>query len=204
MGLVSIFSGAKRGRGSGHVEADYVFIGGGSAGCVLANRLSADPRNHVVLVEAGGNGKSFLLSMPAGFGVTANGPGHSWHYSGEAEPAIHGRRMLLPRGKGLGGSSNINGLLYVRGNRPTIIAGIILVRLAGAGPMLRLISARVNIMRAAVRNGAGMMGLCASKKSPTATRRMTIMAPINLGPFTIKQPSQMGADALRHMHFCTR
>jgi choline dehydrogenase len=99
------------------VEADFVIIGGGSAGCVLANRLSADPRNHVVLVEAGGQGKSFLLSMPAGFGVTANGPGHSWHYSGEAEPAIHGRRMLLPRGKGLGGSSNINGLLYVRGQQ---------------------------------------------------------------------------------------
>lgn len=99
------------------MEADFVIIGGGSAGCVLANRLSADPRNHVILVEAGGQGKSFLLSMPAGFGVTANGPGHSWHYSGEAEPAIHGRRMLLPRGKGLGGSSNINGLLYVRGQQ---------------------------------------------------------------------------------------
>lgn len=99
------------------MEADFVIIGGGSAGCVLANRLSADPRNHVILVEAGGQGKSFLLSMPAGFGVTANGPGHSWHYSGEAEQAIHGRRMLLPRGKGLGGSSNINGLLYVRGQQ---------------------------------------------------------------------------------------
>lgn len=101
----------------GIVEADFVIIGGGSAGCVLANRLSSDPRNQVVLVEAGGNGKSFLLSMPAGFGVTANAPGHSWHYSGPPEPSIHGRQMLLPRGKGLGGSSNINGLLYVRGQQ---------------------------------------------------------------------------------------
>ena len=104
-------------QGQAHVEADFVIIGGGSAGCVLANRLSADPRNQVILVEAGGKGQSFLLSMPAGFGVTANAPGHSWHYSGPPEPAINGRQMLLPRGKGLGGSSLINGMLYLRGHR---------------------------------------------------------------------------------------
>ena len=97
------------------MEADFVIIGGGSAGCVLANRLSADPRNHVVLVEAGGDGKSFLTKMPAGYGKTANEFGHSWHYHGEQEDTLDNRRMLLPRGRGLGGSSNINGLLYVRG-----------------------------------------------------------------------------------------
>jgi choline dehydrogenase len=97
------------------MEADFVIVGGGSAGCVLAYRLSEDPRNRVVLIEAGGDGKSFLTSMPAGYGKTANEFGHSWHYHGEPEPSIGNRRMLLPRGRGLGGSSNINGLLYVRG-----------------------------------------------------------------------------------------
>jgi choline dehydrogenase len=99
------------------MEADFVIIGGGSAGCVLANRLSTDPRNRVLLIEAGGDGKSFLTSMPAGYGKTANEFGHSWHYHGEPEPSIGNRRMLLPRGRGLGGSSNINGLLYVRGQQ---------------------------------------------------------------------------------------
>ncbi len=97
------------------MDSDFIIVGGGSAGCVLANRLSADPANNVVLVEAGGDGDSFFVKMPAGYGKTANEFGHSWHYESEPEPAIGGRRMLLPRGRGLGGSSNINGLLYVRG-----------------------------------------------------------------------------------------
>lgn len=97
------------------MDFDFIIVGAGSAGCVLANRLSVDPACRVLLLEAGGKGDSFLVSMPAGFGKTANEPGHSWHYFSAPEPGLGHRPMLLPRGRGLGGSSNINGLLYVRG-----------------------------------------------------------------------------------------
>ncbi|MGB5078185.1 MAG: GMC family oxidoreductase N-terminal domain-containing protein [Sphingorhabdus sp.] len=96
-------------------QADFIIIGGGSAGCVLANRLSEDPSCRVLLIEAGGSGESFFVSMPAGWGKTTSEPGHNWHYNSSAEPNLGGRAMPIPRGKGLGGSSNINGLLYVRG-----------------------------------------------------------------------------------------
>lgn len=96
-------------------EFDFVIVGAGSAGCVLANRLSADGRFRVALLEAGGNGDSFFTRMPIGYGKTAFEPGHSWHYFSAPEPGLGGRRVLLPRGKGLGGSSNINGLIYIRG-----------------------------------------------------------------------------------------
>ena len=94
---------------------DFVVVGAGSAGCVLANRLSADGRHSVALLEAGGEAGSFMVRMPIGYGKIAFEPGLSWHWSSAPEPGLGGRRVLLPRGKGLGGSSNINGLLYVRG-----------------------------------------------------------------------------------------
>ena len=96
-------------------EFDFVIVGAGSAGCVLANRLSADGRHRVALIEAGGPDKNFLIRMPIGYGQIAFQPGESWHYFSAPEPGLGGRRMLLPRGKGLGGSSNINGLIYIRG-----------------------------------------------------------------------------------------
>lgn len=99
------------------MQVDYIIVGGGSAGCVLAARLSERPDVRVLLIEAGGNGKGFLVSMPAGYGKTTGEFGHSWHYHSRPEASIGGRRMLLPRGRGLGGSSNINGLLYVRGQQ---------------------------------------------------------------------------------------
>ena len=97
------------------MEADFIIVGAGSAGCVLANRLSADPSTTVILVEAGGAGDSFMVSMPLGYGKTMAEFGNSWHYYSAPEPTLQDRRVLIPRGRGLGGSSNINGLVYVRG-----------------------------------------------------------------------------------------
>ena len=96
-------------------DFDYIIVGAGSAGCVLANRLSAGGRHRVALLEAGGSASSFFVRMPIGYGKIAFEPGLSWHYFSAPEPGLDGRRVLLPRGKGLGGSSNINGLIYIRG-----------------------------------------------------------------------------------------
>ena len=98
-------------------DFDYIIIGAGSAGCVLANRLSANPENSVALVEAGKRDSNFLIHMPRGYGKTTTQPGESWHYFSEPEPHLESRKILLPRGKGLGGSSNINGMIYIRGQR---------------------------------------------------------------------------------------
>ena len=99
------------------MKFDYIIIGAGSAGCVLANRLSANPKNSVALIEAGKRDSNFMIHMPIGYGKTTSEPGESWHYFSQAEPHVNDRKILLPRGKGLGGSSNINGMIYIRGQR---------------------------------------------------------------------------------------
>lgn len=98
-------------------EFDYIIVGAGSAGCVLANRLSADPAQQVLLLEAGPRDRSPWIHVPGGIFNLINNPALDWCYQTEPEPQLQGRRMAWPRGKVLGGSSSINGLVYVRGQR---------------------------------------------------------------------------------------
>lgn len=97
-------------------EFDFIIVGAGSAGCVLADRLSADGKNKVLLLEFGGSDRSIFIQMPAALAYPMHSKKYNWGYESEPEPALNGRRLSCPRGKGLGGSSSINGLVYVRGN----------------------------------------------------------------------------------------
>ena len=107
--------------------ADFIVVGAGSAGCVLANRLSADPKNRVLLLEAGGDDRptrepgqflsNLMIHVPVGYSQTLKDPKVNWLYPTEPDPGTGGRVHIWPRGKVLGGSSSINGLLYIRGQR---------------------------------------------------------------------------------------
>jgi choline dehydrogenase len=97
------------------VEADFVVIGAGSAGCTVAARLSEDPAIRVVLIEAGGEDKNRWIHIPLGFGKTFADPSVNWCYETEPDAGAAGRRVFWPRGKVLGGSSSINGMVYIRG-----------------------------------------------------------------------------------------
>ena len=97
------------------IEADYVVVGAGSAGCVVAARLSEDPSVKVVVLEAGGPDRNIWIHIPIGYGKTIVDPSVNWMYETEPDPGANGRKLFWPRGKVLGGSSSINGLLYVRG-----------------------------------------------------------------------------------------
>ena len=96
---------------------DYIIVGAGSAGCVLANRLTASGRHRVLLLEAGGADRNIWIHIPLGYGKLFANKKVNWLYSTEPEPELNNRRIIQPRGKVLGGSSSINGLLYIRGQR---------------------------------------------------------------------------------------
>ncbi|GAA4340169.1 choline dehydrogenase [Pigmentiphaga soli] len=94
---------------------DYIIVGGGTAGCILANRLSASGRHTVLVLEAGGDPASPWIGIPAGFSKLLTNPTYNWNFRTAPEPNTNGRAIAVPRGKGLGGSSLINGMIYVRG-----------------------------------------------------------------------------------------
>ncbi len=96
---------------------DYIIVGAGSAGCVLANRLSTDEHIRVLLLEAGGRDINPWIHIPVGYFKTLHNPNTDWRYKAEPDPGLNGRALDWPRGKTLGGSSSINGLLYVRGQK---------------------------------------------------------------------------------------
>jgi choline dehydrogenase len=96
---------------------DYIIVGAGSAGCVLANKLTANGRHSVLLLEAGGSDKRFYVQMPLGYGKTFYDPGVNWLYKAEPDPGLNGQEDHWPRGKILGGSSSINAMVYIRGHR---------------------------------------------------------------------------------------
>ncbi|MGF6872462.1 GMC family oxidoreductase [Paraburkholderia sp. MM5477-R1] len=98
-------------------EFDYVIVGAGTAGCVLANRLTEDPDIHVLLLEAGGKDDYHWIHVPVGYLYCIGNPRTDWLYKTQAEPGLNGRTLSYPRGRVLGGSSSINGMIYMRGQR---------------------------------------------------------------------------------------
>jgi choline dehydrogenase len=101
--------------GAFFLEFDYVVVGAGSAGCAVANRLSENGKYQVAVIEAGGKDNNPWIHIPVGYFKTMDNPNTDWRYKTENDPGINGRSIPWPRGKVLGGSSSINGLLYVRG-----------------------------------------------------------------------------------------
>jgi choline dehydrogenase len=119
---------------------DYIIIGAGSAGCVLANRLSADPTNRVLLLEAGGKDSHPLIHIPAGFVKTMNNPRYNWAFESEPEEGTKNRKLPIARGKALGGSSSINGMVMSGARPATMMTGPKWVAVDGHGMMCCLYS----------------------------------------------------------------
>src|ERR1700733_2478335 len=96
-------------------DFDYIIVGAGTAGCIVANRLSADPKNRVLILEAGGNDNWIWFHIPVGYLFAIGNPRSDWMFKTEPEPGLNGRVLNYPRGKVIGGSSSINAMIYMRG-----------------------------------------------------------------------------------------
>src|SRR5918996_93642 len=96
-------------------DFDYIVVGAGTAGCIMANRLSADPKNRVLILEAGGNDNWIWFHIPVGYLFAIGNPRSDWMFRTEAEPGLNGRALAYPRGKVIGGSSAINAMISMRG-----------------------------------------------------------------------------------------
>lgn len=158
-------------------SVDYIIVGAGSAGCVLANRLSADPGTRVLLLEAGGRDRSLKIKIPAAFADQFH-TGLDWDYATDPEPFVEGRSLYVPRGKGLGGSSSMNAMLYVRG-RPLDYDGWQAQGAPGWGyrdVLPYFIKAEDNARGASEWHGAGGPLRVSDQRSPRALDRRLIAA----------------------------